>query len=151
MGTSDRPRSSSLLQRDHPHACGDKITRFVLRTLHLGSSPRVWGQVVRFFDFCAQNGIIPTRVGTSETDDVLRRFDGDHPHACGDKLSAFILFANIVGSSPRVWGQAFAETFSSAMRRIIPTRVGTRQHKVGYSYNNRDHPHACGDKRLKLV
>ena len=34
------------------------------------------------------------------------------------------------------------------MARIIPTRVGTRLSIVVTAFNNRDHPHACGDKRV---
>ena len=31
---------------DHPHACGDKQTQFAQNFEKVGSSPRVWGQVV---------------------------------------------------------------------------------------------------------
>ncbi len=51
--------------RDHPHACGDKLSTRESGMLGEGSSPRVWGQV--FFGLCLLGlvGIIPTRVGTS--------------------------------------------------------------------------------------
>ena len=50
---------------DHPHACGDKIPVLVTVAFSLGSSPRVWGQVVTCIYEIVRQRIIPTRVGTS--------------------------------------------------------------------------------------
>ena len=50
-------------------------------------------------------GIIPTRVGTSLVNWWLFLCTGDHPHACGDKLSPCTYKGLELGSSPRVWGQ----------------------------------------------
>ena len=49
----------------------------------------------------------------------------DHPHACGDKLLLVIKSFMLLGSSPRVWGQAPGEVSEAVSCRIIPTRVGT--------------------------
>ena len=65
VGTRRYVQPTPANPEDHPHACGDKIPVLVTVAFSLGSSPRVWGQVLppaklqRFF------GIIPTRVGTS--------------------------------------------------------------------------------------
>ena len=50
---------------DHPHACGDKISIHCKKIVILGSSPRVWGQVLFCKLYKRLVGIIPTRVGTS--------------------------------------------------------------------------------------
>ena len=70
----------------------------------------------------------------------------DHPHACGDK--SFLKFPTIVrlGSSPRVWGQGYAEASWHRQAGIIPTRVGTSSASQARAAHSRDHPHACGDK-----
>ena len=49
-----------------------------------------------------------------------------------------------------MWGQAEGAPDSSDITGIIPTRVGTSY--LGGSFNNvhRDHPHACGDKVLRM-
>ena len=52
--------------KDHPHACGDKLLIEPFRALWIGSSPRVWGQVVDTLPEDLMFGIIPTRVGTSK-------------------------------------------------------------------------------------
>ena len=49
---------------DHPHAYGDKGSLDIERLNELGSSPRVWGQVRRYVQPTASDGIIPTRMGT---------------------------------------------------------------------------------------
>ena len=74
-----------MIDKDHPHACGDKYLALLVTLLFCGSSPRVWGQGFFDGDKEKKNRIIPTRVGTS-----LRTWHGivigwDHPHACGDK------------------------------------------------------------------
>ena len=90
-----------------------------------GSSPRVWGQVIRYLTDSVTLRIIPTRMGTSLLPSKRGTQDEDHPHAYGDKLSGGIATLILLGSSPRVWGQAGAITSLAANFRIIPTRVGT--------------------------
>ena len=115
-----------LQQGDHPHACGDKCSLPPNDNPCLGSSPRVWGQDVIFVAFCYIIRIIPTRVGTR----LLKQWGcgnwKDHPHACGDKKALRSFIPLLLGSSPRVWGQATQDTLTEHICRIIPTRVGTR-------------------------
>ena len=70
----------------------------------------------------------------------------DHPHAYGDKTIIFSGNACFVGSSPRVWGQASKITPIKTPKRIIPTRMGTRNPCVEQRSKEKDHPHAYGDK-----
>ena len=58
--------------------------------------------------------IIPTRVGTSEMRAIENTEGLDHPHACGDKLLLVIKSFTLLGSSPRVWGQAGTATITVA-------------------------------------
>ena len=86
----------------------------------------MWGQVEYERTYQNPMRIIPTRVGTSIHQCLILLFKMDHPHACGDKLSAIGIRFRRRGSSPRVWGQDYANFCVAA--------------KQG------DHPHACGDK-----
>ena len=105
VGTSGYSYNNSRLNKDHPHACGDKSCTKFLTSILVGSSPRVWGQGVSFKLSVRVDGIIPTRVGTRQQvhNQSLRR--RDHPHACGDKV--YTIF------------------YKTCFVRIIPTRVGT--------------------------
>ena len=71
----------------------------------------------------------------------------DHPHAYGDKSSPIKLPLTVKGSSPRVWGQGVYLIIPILVDRIIPTRMGTSRQSGQYNSQERDHPHAYGDKR----
>ena len=131
---------------DHPHACGDKPCTDLKKASAKGSSPRVWGQVLDEVNELPLTGIIPTRVGTRTVVSYRRHLSKDHPHACGDKVSLVKLSLLLLGSSPRVWGQAYLGYVGHPQVRIIPTRVGTSIAPKCGQRSQGDHPHACGDK-----
>ena len=151
VGTSTAGLYGQIDIGDHPHACGDKTSMLSSSSSSAGSSPRVWGQVV----FAAFGRlffrIIPTRVGTRTHSAVARRYNRDHPHACGDKAFDIMSDGKPTGSSPRVWGQdrLFVDDFIRV--GIIPTRVGTSSILANYSIQCKDHPHACGDKTISKI
>ncbi len=64
MGTRCRRRRIFYVGEDHPHAYGDKCLAYYLVPCQGGSSPRVWGQALRFALNFADTRIIPTRMGT---------------------------------------------------------------------------------------
>ena len=135
-----------LTFKDHPHACGDKPVLNHLELVAHGSSPRVWGQAALALRGNKGVRIIPTRVGTSLAKHVCRSVCRDHPHACGDKPDSSKTPRPRSGSSPRVWGQVYADMGRGIYNGIIPTRVGTSV-LVRWQYEaTKDHPHACGDK-----
>ena len=126
VGTRCPCHFKAISYQDHPHACGDKGDFVILRRKPLGSSPRVWGQAIKLLTLSDIAGIIPTRVGTRFTQKPYFSVCPYHPHACGDKVSDALPSVIAVGSSPRVWGQAFLNINGVSSFRIIPTRVGTR-------------------------
>ena len=127
VGTRSATGTDTRTDKDHPHACGDKLTISTVTP--------------------ATFGIIPTRVGTRLPSLPVKTHDRDHPHACGDKAIAGRAVCAVIGSSPRVWGQANKICGGDPVRRIIPTRVGTRNILKTPNQIRWDHPHACGDKR----
>ena len=151
VGTRRCNRQTPCQCQDHPHACGDKIRLSVIMQLRIGSSPRVWGQ--DFFDvsFNASYRIIPTRVGTRKHSQLQQDLIEDHPHACGDKDKNNLVRVAVLGSSPRVWGQAQGAAVFFCDDGIIPTRVGTSDSFTSDTPQGRDHPHACGDKISKIL
>ena len=106
VGTSEMDSRFCGVVRDHPNACGDKSVIFLYISFRVGSSPRVWGQVLIPVSNNVSAWIIPTRVGTRIYVNENVMTCEDHPHACGDKLLYLYAQAMIIGSSPRVWGQA---------------------------------------------
>ena len=65
VGTRGGELESRVEGEDHPHACGDKESCPASSRFELGSSPRVWGQVMCRLLSALAVRIIPTRVGTS--------------------------------------------------------------------------------------
>ena len=149
VGTSCYNKLCPHCVGDHPHACGDKLFLGYHRLCCHGSSPRVWGQGQIINNFITKIRIIPTRVGTSLLLSQRIRGFRDHPHACGDKFDMRFPQAFALGSSPRVWGQVKLLSLSMPLARIIPTRVGTSHSQYSCCHRPKDHPHACGDKRIK--
>ena len=126
VGTSPVNFCCWKLEKDHPHACGDKFQDALFSNNVEGSSPRVWGQVCKKLNITVENRIIPTRVGTSYCPNLTKILCRDHPHACGDKFLCKNTICHKRGSSPRVWGQVYTICNKACFVRIIPTRVGTR-------------------------
>ena len=131
VGTRRYGANPVRLAEDHPHACGDKLIISAVACDRRGSSPCVWGQVLRFPYNQPFTRIIPMRVGTSACNRLRTYPTMDHPHACGDKTVPLSNTNCRRGSSPCVWGQV-AQTVKSAS-------------------TSWDHPHACGDKTASLL
>ena len=85
MGTRFIGLYCAVIAVDHPHAYGDKrLFLHKFRRLE-GSSPRVWGQEKSSKSKKDSQGIIPTRMGTSNLYGKIAQSTTDHPHAYGDK------------------------------------------------------------------
>ena len=65
VGTSKKDYNLVGVNKDHPHACGDKFPAHLPMSAQAGSSPRVWGQGNMLCISPRGDRIIPTRVGTS--------------------------------------------------------------------------------------
>ncbi len=68
VGTRSRVTVLQVRLQDHPHACGDKVESNRTAGKTAGSSPCVWGQESARYDTAICRGIIPMRVGTSQTE-----------------------------------------------------------------------------------
>ena len=136
---------------DHPHAYGDKSKKSGRAEGFTGSSPRVWGQVDININAQKTPRIIPTRMGTRLASLCDTMLSGDHPHAYGDKSWSFAPADSVAGSSPRVWGQVDGKSKATFEKRIIPTRMGTRDLECKQAILKWDHPHAYGDKEVSDI
>ena len=149
MGTSIVKFANYDICQDHPHAYGDKQISPDLTNYVTGSSPRVWGQAFTQIAGKEVCGIIPTRMGTRVATMILKECLLDHPHAYGDKTLILVVTIKVLGSSPRVWGQATKSALLAKGDRIIPTRMGTSVIIDRSCSYDEDHPHAYGDKFLQ--
>ena len=65
VGTSINQAVNDYRNKDHPHACGDKLGIVGVKSPTMGSSPCVWGQASTDDMRDGSGRIIPMRVGTS--------------------------------------------------------------------------------------
>ena len=110
--------------RDHPRACGEKGFLLFRLFLLLGSPPRMRGKDAGYF----QNGIFtritPAHAGKSLSSGLYIRINGDHPRACGEKLSTGFSGVPVMGSPPRMRGKAGVALRYAFCHRITPAHAG---------------------------
>ena len=88
----------------HPHACGELARSRAMFGPGAGSSPRMWGTLVRAGDDAGIARFIPTHVGNSFHSHDHGAFAPVHPHACGELSLDSSRQPTRTGSSPRMWG-----------------------------------------------
>ncbi len=84
VGKTTRLRRNSPLYEEHPHACGENQPSMVKVNRIDGTSPRVWGKLVKCCKSHFSTRNIPTRVGKTKCGVPSAWCKTEHPHACGE-------------------------------------------------------------------
>ena len=95
-------------------------------------------------------GIIPAGAGRSSDAAPFARTNRDHPRGCGEKGREMINDQLLLGSSPRVRGEARKPTSPRARSGIIPAGAGRSQNVRFCHLVLRDHPRGCGEKVVSV-
>ncbi len=112
------------LCRDHPRACGENVFESVLRPQHIGSPPRMRGQLNLSGRRLPGKGITPAHAGKTLRSARLYGRSQDHPRACGEN-HCIIRHNNVtLGSPPRMRGKLGSLTASPNLSRITPAHAG---------------------------
>ena len=93
--------------------------------------------------------ITPAYAGKSGTSVKPLSWSRDHPRLCGEKIKAFVLEVDVMGSPPPMRGKVLAFKSPKMSFRITPAYAGK---SVWYSINSdfiRDHPRLCGEKHAQ--
>ena len=96
-----------ILDRAHPHVCGEHAT--VLPTIVglVGSSPRMRGTPPVTACSSSPVGLIPTYAGNTPLRTVFEEGARAHPHVCGEHLWWPEIMRISPGSSPRMRGTRY--------------------------------------------
>ena len=86
-GKTFRPPPFSACIVDHPRACGENPRRPAFGGFVPGSPPRVRGKLSGREIIAAPVGITPARAGKTRRTPGVRRWQPDHPRACGENTS----------------------------------------------------------------
>ena len=99
--------TSPRLSRDHPRACGENIS--VLKALgdNRGSPPRMRGKLLAALCHLARVRITPAHAGKTLSYAARRRYNRDHPRACGENSAWLMISFALAGSPPRMRGKHF--------------------------------------------
>ena len=125
VGNTNAPANFNTTVTVHPHACGEYTSSGVIVSSHSGSSPRMWGILLRAGMVQKSVRFIPTHVGNTEYQTAIN--------------------APVTGSSPRMWGIPLRTGPGEVIGRFIPTHVGNRPFPGRLKGPNSVHPHACGE------
>ena len=145
-GRRDRPGLFCSIKKDHPRVCGEKMRNACSLSMRLGSPPRVRGEVTCFRIVKHTHRITPACAGRRNCRRIRAAGYWDHPRVCGEKAMQSFSKADILGSPPRVRGEADHAREISSVRRITPACAGRSvigRHGIP---DVRDHPRVCGEK-----
>ena len=95
---------------DHPHTRGENPGVASAEVFKSGPSPHAWGELPRIILSRPQDRTIPTRVGSTATQDGLKTCNADHPHTRGENASPGCVYRSVVGPSPHAWGEPSMRT-----------------------------------------
>ena len=126
--------------------CGEKAYSAVTASSLWGSPPRVRGEAFGSVILLKKSGITPACAGRSPWSCSPLKQAGDHPRVCGEKGRADKKSGQVIGSPPRVRGEALDVDHGLEPRRITPACAGRRRWSLrrrGWSW---DHPRVCGEK-----
>ncbi len=132
----------------HPHGCGERFPEKCKQLSIHGSSPRVWGTLLRYVATRSYCRFIPTGVGNAWPPVYWQCASSVHPHGCGEREVQQIYPDRRDGSSPRVWGTRVGVTSTPHTFRFIPTGVGNAGTGVEQGNFSAVHPHGCGERTL---
>ena len=135
--------------QDHPHMCGEYFIKKPSFRIQWGSPPHVWGiQLIQALCDLIER-ITPTRVGNTFLNVFSLHECQDHPHTCGEYANDCNRIITDTGSPPHVWGILYEHADTDALHRITPTRVGNTTQCLVIIPLWQDHPHTCGEYRLR--
>ena len=129
-------------------ACAGSSPRTFFNADVPGSSPRVRGAADHRRHRSGNRGIIPACTGSRGSALPCSAPRRDHPRACGEQSSGYLLSCDHTGSSPRVRGAGAGRAKRQRGGGIIPARAGSRDSPNPRSTEARDHPRACGEQSL---
>ena len=116
----------------------------------VGSSPRVWGTLLKIVLLMLNFRFIPTGVGnTRRRGATLSRIEV-HPHGRGEHHPQLIVSEAGAGSSPRSWGTRYPTQSWFRPERFIPTLVGNTYSANSSAWARSVHPHARGEHGKKV-
>ena len=126
-GNTFQTSTTCIVDRAHPHVCGEHPGLCTPQTKRAGSSPRMRGTPRPQGWQCWPAGLIPTYAGNTLGGLGVRRGRGAHPHVCGEHPGAIEPEKPSMGSSPRMRGTRVTLPAPGRLLGLIPTYAGNTE------------------------
>ena len=149
-GKSQVRIKASRLYKDHPRACGEKLTRGTGAAAPVGSPPRMRGKEAPEKQGKSGQRITPAHAGKRRRFSAPCACRWDHPRACGEKPKVTPPHSPYLGSPPRMRGKVTRPRQGANGLGITPAHAGKSGKFVGVVGDFGDHPRACGEKTKKI-
>ena len=137
---------NSILARDHPRVCGEKLSDLPPQKSTLGSPPRVRGKGNFHVVTHTEVGITPACAGKSYHTRHMFVIIRDHPRVCGEKKKGGSPEKSGLGSPPRVRGKDSESGSQAGTNGITPACAGKSLGRLPDETEPGDHPRVCGEK-----
>ena len=131
--------------RAHPRACGENCLCFEDHLGRVGSSPRMRGKPVAWFQDLIQGGLIPAHAGKTCSARPRASQSWAHPRACGENSRTACESAGLLGSSPRMRGKRPRGRVCAYRGGLIPAHAGKTTWSLSCISSSPAHPRACGE------
>ena len=123
-GKSKLDRMTHIISKDHPRACGEKMSLVFYKLTRWGSPPRMRGKVRLKTCDVPTMWITPAHAGKSLLDCFYHFLRQDHPRACGEKAAASRFSRLVSGSPPRMRGKVRHRWAKKQKPGITPAHAG---------------------------
>ncbi len=123
-GNTTLMRSPNSLAAVHPRVCGEHTWSIGELSAADGSSPRVRGTPPGINCQCCNDRFIPACAGNTGRSHRRPAYAPVHPRVCGEHPAPRTSLDGARGSSPRVRGTRWRQSWRRCARRFIPACAG---------------------------
>ena len=109
---------------DHPRGCGENATSASIKTIIIGSPPRMRGKHENLSANSHGSRITPADAGKTRPKVRYNITVKDHPRGCGENPNFFTLNYGVAGSPPRMRGKQSQTLTCGSCNRITPADAG---------------------------
>ena len=133
----------------HPRVCGERGHTWNRSLCCPGSSPRLRGTPVPPLPRRLRGRFIPAFAGNAEAGKTLRSILAVHPRVCGERTAEIPAKLQFLGSSPRLRGTPFLDSWKFCFQRFIPAFAGNAAVRAARARSPTVHPRVCGERHSR--
>ena len=128
-----------------PAYAGNTVLDHLDQQFVTGSFPRMRGTPAALSFDGTRLGIIPAYAGNTDGVFYVPGTVWDHPRVCGEHTVSMVVYATMLGSSPRMRGTLGSQLCLSVGVGIIPAYAGNTSWLPPVENWSGDHPRVCGE------